>query len=98
MILSYRGRTPRIAPSAFIAPTAAVIGDVTIGEEASVWFGAVLRGDVGPIEVAQAAAIYVGLSRQYREEQRPQVASPLREEPPEGAGRPADAGGGPVPG
>ncbi|HVI84661.1 MAG TPA: gamma carbonic anhydrase family protein, partial [bacterium] len=47
MILAFEGRRPRIAPSAFIAPTATVIGDVTIGEDASVWFGAVLRGDVG---------------------------------------------------
>jgi len=57
MILSYRGRTPHIAPSAFIAPTATVIGDVTIGEEASVWFGAVLRGDVGHIEVGPGANV-----------------------------------------
>ncbi|HLW60464.1 MAG TPA: gamma carbonic anhydrase family protein [bacterium] len=57
MILSYEGRTPRIAPTAFIAPTATIIGDVTIGEDASVWFGAVLRGDVGHIEVGPRANI-----------------------------------------
>ena len=57
MILAYEGRTPRIAPTAFIAPTATVIGDVTIGDEASVWFGAVLRGDVGRIEVGPRANI-----------------------------------------
>ncbi len=57
MILSYRGKTPRIAPSAFIAPTATVIGDVTIGDEASIWFGAVLRGDVGRIEVGPRANV-----------------------------------------
>lgn len=57
MILPYEGRTPRIAPTAFIAPTATVIGDVTIGEDASVWFGAVLRGDVGHIEVGPRANI-----------------------------------------
>lgn len=44
-ILSLDGVTPRIHPSAFIAPTAVVIGDVEIGPESSVWFGAVLRGD-----------------------------------------------------
>jgi carbonic anhydrase/acetyltransferase-like protein (isoleucine patch superfamily) len=44
-ILSFAGRTPRIHPSAFIAPTAVLIGDVEVGAEASVWFGAVLRGD-----------------------------------------------------
>jgi carbonic anhydrase/acetyltransferase-like protein (isoleucine patch superfamily) len=44
-ILSFRGRTPRVHPSAFVAPTAVLIGDVEIGAEASIWFGAVLRGD-----------------------------------------------------
>ncbi|MCG6956239.1 MAG: gamma carbonic anhydrase family protein [Gemmatimonadetes bacterium] len=44
-ILSFGGRTPKIHPTAFIAPTAVVIGDVTVGPEASIWFGAVVRGD-----------------------------------------------------
>lgn len=44
-ILPFRGIHPRIHPSAFVAPTAVVIGNVTIEEEASVWFGAVIRGD-----------------------------------------------------
>jgi carbonic anhydrase/acetyltransferase-like protein (isoleucine patch superfamily) len=45
MIITYGGRTPRVHPSAFIAPTAVLIGDVEVGAESSVWFGAVLRGD-----------------------------------------------------
>jgi carbonic anhydrase/acetyltransferase-like protein (isoleucine patch superfamily) len=44
-IISFNGKTPRIDPTAFIAPTATLIGDVVIGPEASVWFGAVLRAD-----------------------------------------------------
>jgi carbonic anhydrase/acetyltransferase-like protein (isoleucine patch superfamily) len=44
-ILELNGKRPNIHPSAFLAPTAVVIGDVTIGAESSVWFGAVLRGD-----------------------------------------------------
>jgi carbonic anhydrase/acetyltransferase-like protein (isoleucine patch superfamily) len=44
-IIPFRGRWPQIHPSAFIAPTATVIGHVVIEEEASVWFGATLRGD-----------------------------------------------------
>ncbi len=44
-ILPYRGKLPRIHPSAFVAPTAVVIGDVEVGAESSIWFGAVLRGD-----------------------------------------------------
>ena len=42
---------PAIHPTAFIAPTAAVMGDVTLGEDASVWYGAVLRGDMAPIVI-----------------------------------------------
>jgi carbonic anhydrase/acetyltransferase-like protein (isoleucine patch superfamily) len=45
LILPYAGIHPRIHPTAFVAPNATVIGNVVIGEEASVWFGAVLRGD-----------------------------------------------------
>lgn len=44
-VLSFAGVTPRIDPSAFIAPTAVLIGNVEVGPEASIWFGAVLRGD-----------------------------------------------------
>ena len=45
ILLPFNGKRPRIAESAFIAPNAVLIGDVTVGEDASVWFGAVLRGD-----------------------------------------------------
>ena len=45
MIIEYKGRRPKISPTAFIAPTAVIIGDVTVGDEASVWFGAVIRSD-----------------------------------------------------
>ena len=45
MLVTYRGRTPRVHPSAFIAPTAVLIGDVEVGAESSIWFGAVLRAD-----------------------------------------------------
>lgn len=44
-IIAFNGKTPRVHPSAFIAPTAVLIGDVEIGAESSVWFGAVLRAD-----------------------------------------------------
>ncbi|MCW5851633.1 MAG: gamma carbonic anhydrase family protein [Anaerolineae bacterium] len=43
--------TPQIDPTAFVAPTATVLGDVALAEEASVWFGAVLRGDNDAIRV-----------------------------------------------
>ena len=51
LILPFRGIHPKIASDAFIAETATVIGDVEIGAEASVWFGAVLRGDCGKIRL-----------------------------------------------
>jgi len=54
-ILPFRGTWPRIHPTAFVAPTAVVIGNVVIGEEASVWFGAVLRGDEPEHEIRVGA-------------------------------------------
>ena len=51
VLLPYNGIMPRIAPDAFVAPTAAVIGDVTIGPGSSVWFQCVLRGDERPIRI-----------------------------------------------
>jgi carbonic anhydrase/acetyltransferase-like protein (isoleucine patch superfamily) len=56
MILDYFA-TPRVSPSAFVAETAVVIGDVEIGDEASIWYGAVLRGDKGKITVARKANV-----------------------------------------
>ena len=44
-IVTFGGATPRIHPSAFVAETAVLIGNVDVGPEASIWFGAVLRGD-----------------------------------------------------
>ena len=55
-----RVRPPTIHPSAFIAATAAVMGDVTLGEESSVWYGAVLRGDMAPIVIGAQSNIQDG--------------------------------------
>lgn len=44
-IIPFNGITPSIHPTAWVAPTAVLIGDVEVGPESSVWFGAVLRGD-----------------------------------------------------
>lgn len=49
-----------IHPSAFIAATAAVMGDVTVGEDASIWYGAVLRGDMAPIVIGPQSNIQDG--------------------------------------
>jgi len=47
------GKAPRLAPGAWVADSAEVMGDVTLGENASVWFGAVLRGDTEPITIGR---------------------------------------------
>src|SRR5689334_2007674 len=49
----YRGRWPLLASNVFVAPNASVIGDVEMGEGSSVWFGAVVRGDVFHIRVGK---------------------------------------------
>ena len=51
MIYSFNGKTPRIAESAYINKTAYIIGDVEIGEECTVWPGAVIRGDISSIKI-----------------------------------------------
>ncbi|HEY7782465.1 MAG TPA: gamma carbonic anhydrase family protein [Ktedonobacterales bacterium] len=52
-ILPYQGTWPKIAPGVFVAPTAVIVGDVTIEEGASVWFGAVIRGDEAPVTIGR---------------------------------------------
>lgn len=54
-IIPFAGIWPRIHPSAFVAPTAVVIGNVVVEEEASIWFGAVLRGDEPEHEIRVGA-------------------------------------------
>jgi gamma-carbonic anhydrase len=51
LILPYGSQQPRIAPSAFVAPGAVVIGDVEVAEEVSIWFNSVVRGDVNSIRI-----------------------------------------------
>lgn len=47
MLIEFEGKKPQIGRDVFIAPTAVLIGDVQVGDNASIWFGAVLRGDFG---------------------------------------------------
>ncbi len=60
MIRSYRGRQPQIAASAYIDQTAVIIGDVTIGEDSSVWPCVVIRGDVHSIRIGARTNIQDG--------------------------------------
>ena len=56
-VLSFEGSTPRIHPSAFVAETAVVVGNVTIEANASVWYNAVVRGDTAPIVIRAGANV-----------------------------------------
>ncbi|MFF4515132.1 gamma carbonic anhydrase family protein [Streptomyces mirabilis] len=51
LIMGIGGKDPQVDPEAFTAPTSVVIGDVTLHAGASVWYGAVLRADFGPIVI-----------------------------------------------
>jgi gamma-carbonic anhydrase len=60
MILPYAGKTPSIAGNCFIAPDCVIIGDVNIGQESSIWFKAVLRGDINWIRIGNWTNIQDG--------------------------------------
>jgi carbonic anhydrase/acetyltransferase-like protein (isoleucine patch superfamily) len=57
LLIEYHGKRPHVADDAFLAPTAVLIGDVTVGAGASIWFGAVLRADFGPIAVGAGSSV-----------------------------------------
>lgn len=56
----YKGKKPNIDPSAYIAPGVQMIGDVTVGKQASVWFNSVIRGDNSPITIGDRSNIQDG--------------------------------------
>ena len=56
-IIPFEEREPRVHPGAFVAPTAVLIGDVTVEDGASIWFGAVLRGDFNRIVVGAGTSV-----------------------------------------
>lgn len=60
MILAYQGVMPRVHPTAFVEESAQVIGDVELGEESSVWFNAVIRGDVNFVRIGRGTNIQDG--------------------------------------
>ncbi len=57
MIQSLNGKSPRIAKSAFVSESATIIGEVEIGENSSIWPGAVIRGDFGRITIGRSVAV-----------------------------------------
>jgi carbonic anhydrase/acetyltransferase-like protein (isoleucine patch superfamily) len=59
-LFSFEGLRPTVHPDAWIAPTATLVGDVHVEAHASVWYGAVLRADMGPIIVREGANVQDG--------------------------------------
>lgn len=59
-LYSFEGVSPRVHPTAFIAPTAVLVGDVVVEENASVWYNAVLRGDYATITIREGANVQDG--------------------------------------
>src|SRR6266700_7877214 len=59
-LFAFEGREPQVSPGAWIAPTATLVGDVRVEAEASIWYGAVLRADFGPIIVRRGANVQDG--------------------------------------
>lgn len=59
-IKEVRGHTPSIGEGTFVADTAVIVGDVTIGRDSSIWFNAVLRGDVNTITIGDRTNIQDG--------------------------------------
>lgn len=57
MIYPFQDQTPQIAPEVFIAPTAVLIGQVVVKTQANIWFGAVLRGDLGQIVIGERTSV-----------------------------------------
>ncbi|CAM2799043.1 gamma carbonic anhydrase family protein [Paenibacillus sediminis] len=60
MILPYKGVYPKIDSSVYIAEGSQIIGDVTVGAESTIWFNAVLRGDMAPILIGERCNIQDG--------------------------------------
>lgn len=60
MFIEFNGRSPRVHPTAFVAPNATLVGDVVVEENASIWYGAVLRADQNLIRVGAESNVQDG--------------------------------------
>lgn len=60
-VCGHLGTSPHIAPGAFIAPGAVILGDVSIGEQSSIWYGCVLRADIQAIRVGRGSNLQDGV-------------------------------------
>ena len=60
LIKSYKGKSPRWGKECYFSENATLVGDVTLGDECSVWFNAVVRGDVAPITIGDRTNVQDG--------------------------------------
>ena len=60
MLVAHKGRMPRVGASTFIEASARIIGDVDIGDQSSIWFNVVVRGDVNSIRIGRKTNIQDG--------------------------------------
>ncbi|MBU6153380.1 MAG: gamma carbonic anhydrase family protein [Bdellovibrionales bacterium] len=77
MILPHKGINPEIPESCFIAPSADIIGDVKMGEESSVWFQVVIRGDVNSIRIGSRTNVQDGAILHVTRDKPPMKSAPL---------------------
>ncbi len=73
MIHPFRGMVPTIHPTAFVADSAQIVGDVVIGKECSIWFNAVIRGDVNYIRIGDCTNVQDGCLLHVRHRQYPLI-------------------------
>ena len=73
MLLAFQNKMPRVDPSSYIVENASVIGDVIIGEESSIWFNAVIRGDVNYIKIGKRTNIQDGCVLHVAREKYPLI-------------------------
>lgn len=77
MILPHKDINPVIPDSCFIAPSADIIGDVVLGEESSVWFQVVIRGDVNSVRIGARTNIQDGAILHVTRDKKPMKGAPL---------------------
>ena len=58
MLITYHGHCPQIDPTAYVQPSAQLVGDVVLGAQSSVWFNVVIRGDVHPVRIGARTNIH----------------------------------------
>ena len=77
MILPFKGIEPQVPEECFVAPSADIIGDVEIGEQSSVWFQVIIRGDVNKIRIGKRTNIQDAAVLHVTRDKPPQKGAPL---------------------